>query len=166
MGEHYGEKVIAFWFDQGAELDSFSYTPWEKLTFAAKSGNPNRLISYNSGIEQYHLYTKSQDYWAGEICRLNYFPRGKLTPIDLPWYAFLSWHAHSFSWPGGGEWVMNEKNYLLDWTSPPTESVINFLRAYQQVGGTVTFNLFCYQDGSIFPSDFEIMKKMKHILYG
>ena len=108
MGEHYGEKVIAFWFDQGAELDSFSYTPWEKLTFAAKSGNPNRLISYNSGIEQYHLYTKSQDYWAGEICRLNYFPRGKLTPIDLPWYAFLSWHAHSFSWPGGGEWVMKK----------------------------------------------------------
>jgi len=59
-----------------------------------------------------------------------------------------------------------QKNHLLDWTSPPTESVINFLRAYQQVGGTVTFNLFCYQDGCIFPSDFEIMKKVKHILYG
>lgn len=40
------------------------------------------------------------------------------------------------------------------------------LRLYQQVGGTIAFNLFCYQDGSLFPSNFEIMKKVKNIVYG
>lgn len=164
MGEHYGPKVIAFWFDGGYELNSFGHTPWEDLTAAAKAGNPGRLVCYNPGIEQHHLYTPCQDYWAGEVCRLNFIPRGKLTPAGLPWYAFASWHGDSRK-PLCGAWVMDKDNRAVDWWTPPAASAVSFLRGFQRVGGTVTFNLFCYQDGSIYGPDFEAMKEVHSIVH-
>lgn len=165
MGEHYGPKVLAFWFDGGYELDAHKDTPWEKLTAAAKTGNPDRLICYNPGIEQHHLYTPLQDYWAGEVCRLNFIPRGDLTPSGLPWYAFVSWHGDSRK-PTCGNWVWNEENSQFDWIQPPPESAVSLLRAFQRVGGTVTFNVFCYQDGSVYEPDFEVMKGVRNMVRG
>lgn len=95
MGKHYSDKIIAFWIDGGYELDAQGNTPWESMANAAKTGNLSRLVCFNSGIEKHHLYTQCQDYWAGEVCRLNYIPRGNLTPSGLPWYSFLSWHGDS-----------------------------------------------------------------------
>jgi hypothetical protein len=165
MGEHYGPRLAALWIDGGYELEALGDTPWERLTRAAKAGHPDRLICYNPGIERHHLYTPCQDYWAGEVCRLNYLPRGELTPAGLPWFAFLSWHGDSRK-PSCGEWVMNAENRALDWHSPPAESAATFLRGFQRAGGTVAFNLFCYQDGSIYDSDFEVMKRLRTLIRG
>jgi len=165
MGEHYGPKVIALWVDGGYNLNSFGDTPWEELTAAAKAGHPQRLLCYNPGIEQHHLYTPYQDYWAGEVCRPNFIPRGELTPAGLPWYAFLSWHGDSRK-PHCGHWVMDAENRELDWQPPPAQSAADFLRGFQAVGGTVTFNLFCYQDGSVYPSDLEVMRGVKALVHG
>jgi len=162
IGEHYGPKISAFWFDGGYELDSFEHTPWEDLTAAAKAGHPDRLICYNPGIEKHFLYTPDQDFWAGEVCRVNFIPRGELTPSGLPWYAFLSWHGDSRK-PNCGHWVMNRENCEHPWRPPSPETAVNFLRGFQNVGGTVTFNVFCYQDGSIYPPDFELMKGVRRL---
>ncbi len=152
IGERYGPRVCALWIDGGYELDAFEHTPWEDMTQAAKAGFPDRLVCYNPGIERHHLYTPCQDFWAGEVCRLNYIPRGERTPAGLPWHAFVSWHGDSRK-PGCGFWVMDETNRGLDWFSPPAEYAWRFLQTFQRVGGAVTFNLFCYQDGSIYPPD-------------
>jgi len=160
MGEHYGEKVIAWWIDGGYELDSFDDTPWASLTAAAKAGNPGRLVCYNPGIERHHLYTPLQDYWAGEVCRLNYIPRGPVTSAGLPWHAFVSWHGDSRK-PTCGAWVMGEPNRAVDWWAPHADSAVAFLRGFQRVGGAVTFNVLCYQDGSAFAPDLEVMREVK-----
>ena len=163
MGQHYGEKVIAYWFDSGcafADLPSNPDTPWYDMTVAAKAGYPDRLICYNSGIESLKCYTPYQDYWAGEVARLNYLPRGTRTPAGLPWYAFASWHPHPI-WIGCGEWGLHKDSIALDWPAPPVESIADFLRRFRACDGAVTFNLLCYQDGSIYDSDLEVMSHLR-----
>lgn len=55
IGERYGDRLAGFWFDDAI----FTYypfnPPWEEMTRAAKAGNPDRLVIYNSWI-----YPKSQ----------------------------------------------------------------------------------------------------------
>ena len=50
IGRQYGDQVAGFWFDDAA----FTYypfnAPWQKMTAAAKTGNANRVIAYNSWI--------------------------------------------------------------------------------------------------------------------
>ena len=81
----------------------------------------------------------------------------------MGWYAFLSWHGDSRK-PSCGHWVMDAENRELPWQSPPAQSAAGFLRAFQAVGGTVTFNLFCYQDGSVYAPDLEAMKSLEQML--
>lgn len=50
IGKQYGDQLAGFWFDDAA----FTYypfnAPWQKMTAAAKMGNANRVIAYNSWI--------------------------------------------------------------------------------------------------------------------
>ena len=165
MGERYGPKLIAWWFDGGYHLNETPDAPWERFTAAAKAGHPGRLVCYNPGIERHTLYTERQDYWAGEVCRLNYIPRGPLTPGGLPWHAFVSWHGDSRK-PTCGAWVLDRDNRDLDWDQPSPAAVVTFLRRFQAVGGAVTFNLFCYQDGSVFDTDLDVMRQVKQLVRG
>ncbi|MGC9317203.1 MAG: alpha-L-fucosidase [Armatimonadota bacterium] len=165
LGERYGTSLTAFWFDGGYELEALGDTPWASLTAAARAGHPGRLVCYNPGIERHTLYTECQDYWAGEVCRLNYLPRGEATPAGLPWHAFVSWHGDSRK-PGCGHWCMNAENRDLPWRSPPAQSAADFVRSFQGVGGAVTFNVFCYQDGSIHEGDMRVMQEASRIIRG
>ena len=163
MAEHYGPKVIAFWFDGAGDLAKRGEVPWERMTQAAKAGHPGRLVCHNAGIENHRMYTECQDYWAGEVCRLNYIPRGDLTPGGLPWYSFTSWHGDSRK-PMCGHWVMRGENRDLDWTAPCVEAAAAHLRHFQRVGGAVTFNLLCYQDGSAYEPDLAVMRELKKVV--
>ncbi len=167
LGERYGDRLTAWWFDGGYELEAVGKriggAPWADLTIAAKAGHPERLVCYNPGIENMHSYTDHQDYWAGEICRLNFIPRGDLTPMGLPWYAFVSWHGDSRK-PRCGHWVMNADNRAVSWRSPPAEAAAGMVRDFRAAGGAVTFNLFCYQDGDIYDGDFATMRELATIL--
>jgi len=163
MSEHYGPKVIAYWFDAGYGMMRRAAPPYERMAAAAKAGHPGRLIAYNAGIEKHTLYTTCQDYWAGEINRLNFVPRGQATPAGLPWYAFTSWHAFIPA-PLGGEWGIHEASRDHDWPPAAVESVVDYIRRFQAVGGVVTMNLLCYQDGSALPSDLAVMKEVKRRL--
>ena len=158
IGERYGRKVVAFWFDHGPS--HFADFPYEELTAAAKAGNPGRLVCYNSGVETHHLHTECQDYWAGEVCRLNYLPRGPLTPSGLPWYSFTEWHPDLIHY-GCGEWGLDMERRGQDWPAPCACSVEAYLRRFLDHGGAVTFNLFCYQDGSAYEPDLAVMREIK-----
>jgi hypothetical protein len=155
---------IAWWFDAVYSLMERSTPPFERITAAAKAGHADRLVAYNSGIETHTLYTLCQDYWAGETNRLNYVPRGgNLTPAGLPWYSLTSWHTHHEE-PMCGGWTMDAETRDLDWPPPPVEAVAAYLRRFQAVGGTVTFNLLCHQDGSALDTDLQVMKQLKGVM--
>lgn len=160
MGEHYGEKVAAYWFDVG--LEAFPETPFAAVTAAAKAGHRDRLVCYNPAVEKTGLVTPYQDYWAGEICRLNYLPRGPLTPGGLPWYSFTSWHP-DMRYQAAGTWGMDLDTRDEEWPAPCTCSVAAYLQRFLDHGGAVTFNLLCYQDGTAYEPDLAVMREIKRL---
>ena len=134
------------------------------MTKAAKAGYSDRLISYNSGVENQESYTEFQDYWAGEITRLNYYPRTDLTINSLPWFAFASWHPEPHI-PLCGEWGLHKNSYKLDWFQPCPDDAAQFYERFnKEKSGTVTFNLFIWQDGEIYAPDLDTMEKVKKIV--
>ena len=163
LGERYGEDVIAFWFDSGDCFHQDPACPWNRMTAAAKAGNPNRLVTYNTSIEQRTSFTEYQDYWAGEICRLNYLPREDTTPAGDPLYSFTSWHFDIDHY-GCGEWGLYKSNYSLPWPAPCVDSVAAYLQRFTERGAAVTFNLLCYQDGKALESDLQVMRQIKKLV--
>lgn len=165
MGNHYGSKAIAWWFDAGYHLAEKGEVPWAQVTQAAKAGHADRLVCYNSGIENHECYTPYQDYWAGELTRLNFLPREKLTPAGLPWYAFTDWHPNCNPIHRTcGQWVLDQTASSIDWPAPPPESIAWYVQNFQAVGGAVTFNLLCYANGQILPNDLQAMKGLRNII--
>jgi hypothetical protein len=160
MGERYGSRVAAWWFDVG--LEAFPETPFAAITAAAKVGNPDRLVCYNPGVEKHELVTPYQDYWAGEIARLNYLPRGPVTPAGLPWYSFTTWH-HEMRWPAAGTWGLEMETRDLTWPAPCACSAAEYLQRFLDHGGAVTFNLLCYQDGTAYEPDLAVMREIKKL---
>jgi len=165
MGAHYGKKAIAFWFDAGYDLNGFRDAPWERLTEAAKKGNPDRLVTYNSGIERMNSYTEYQDYWAGEINRLNYYPRSEMTPAGLPLYALTGWHPqHDPALPQCGDWGIDKDTRHLEYYPPAVQSVVDYYDRFRKCKGVVAFNLLCYQEGIIYENDLNTMKDFREFL--
>ena len=54
----------------------------------------------------------------------------------------------------------------LEWPPPAAGDVIECVRAFNNVGSTCTFNLLCYQDGTLWPADLEVLRKVKATLRG
>jgi hypothetical protein len=81
IGNRYGTKLDGFWFDDGA----FTYypfnPPWEKMTAAARAGNPRRVITYNSWVlpkltDFYDLYAGENAVWETKYEGLDFLPVG------------------------------------------------------------------------------------------
>ena len=81
IGERYGKRLAGFWFDDGA----FTYypynAPWEKMSAAAKAGNAERLITYNSWIlpklnDFYEVFGGENEFSQIMIDGDGYLPAG------------------------------------------------------------------------------------------
>lgn len=81
IGRRYGKQLAGFWFDDAA----FTYypfdAPWEKMTAAAKAGNPGRLIAYNSWIlpklnDFYEVFAGENEFSQAMIDGDGYLPVG------------------------------------------------------------------------------------------
>lgn len=167
IGEHYGELITAYWIDGGYKLAALKPTPWKQLYDATKAGNPRRLVSWASGVQRHLFFTEHQDYWSGEVTDLRFRPRGDCTPFGLPWYAFASYHImqNPDVHVAGGLWgIFSPEIRELKWKAPPVQTVVDFIRGFQAVGGTVTLNLLCYQEGDIHPSDRRTMAAVRKSL--
>jgi hypothetical protein len=159
LAVHYGRKLCAFWFDLGWNFPGF---PYDEMTQAAKSGNPDLLVTYNNSIEVYRSWTPYQDYWWGEGVRLNFVPRGgRLTPSGLPWYNFIDWHPDYFTEQRCGEWLISMQTRDLEWPTPHPDGIVNFIKRFEAVGGAVTLNLFIWRSGEIYEPDLAVMREVK-----
>lgn len=163
MGERYGRKAIAWWFDSACEHARHADTPWRRFTQAAKVGHSERLVTYNSGITNFLSCTEYQDYWAGEVDGLAFRARGPATPTGFPWYSFVTWHGHDryCQRPVWGIEAGSEKAEWMKWPPVEPEALRDYLRRFTVAGGAVTFNVPCYQDGSLYEPDLNALRGLR-----
>ena len=81
IGNRYREKLAGWWFDDAA----FTYYPfdpdWEQMSAAARAGNPDRVITYNSWIlpklnDFYDVFAGENASWEPKYEDLAYLPVG------------------------------------------------------------------------------------------
>ena len=156
MGRKYKDKIKAWWFDSPYSLDikdphnsvttdmtGFQF-PWEKFTEVAKSGFPDRLVTYNAGVNQTYLYTTHQDYWAGELVDLDHLPNNRILDNGLQW--------HGWTCLDDLAWVHSRIDAGVPDPLYTDEKVIEFVRICNEHQCPMCFNVGIYQDGTISPS--------------
>lgn len=172
LSERYGGQFHGWWFDSCSALDprgtrnavttdmnGYQF-PWEQLTKAAKShpgsfgssasgnsGIPGILVAYNAGVAQTFLYTDHQDYWAGELKTLPIPPTDRYLPTGLQWHGWT---------------CLEDRRWLYaDNAAPPPrplytdEELLTFLTACRRCHAPMSFNVLCYQDGSLAETSVE-----------
>lgn len=81
IGNRYGTRLAGWWFDDAA----FTYYPfnpdWEEMTAAARAGNPDRVVAYNSWIlpklnNFYDAFAGENALWEPKYEDLAYLPVG------------------------------------------------------------------------------------------
>jgi len=161
LGKRYGKKVIAWWFEDVRGLArTFKPADWAALTAAARTGLADRLVGYNTGMQDYRKLTDSQDYSATWVRRVNSFPKGRRTKLQLPWYAMLDWHVDRHSIFASVRELDNPETAAFDWPPPSVESLSDVYKRYVKCGGTVTFNMLIDQGGQIIGEDLAVLRKV------
>ncbi|NLX98123.1 MAG: hypothetical protein GXY83_18335 [Rhodopirellula sp.] len=164
MGERYGEKLKAWWFDSSYSLDpsgphnsvttdmsGFQF-PWEHFTVAAKIGNAERLVTYNAGVAQTYLYTTHQDYWAGELVNLNAPATARFLPNGLQWFGWTCLDDR--------RWVHRKLDTPISAPLYSDEQVVGFVRKCNRQMAPMTFNVGIYQDGKMAEGSVEQLHRL------
>jgi hypothetical protein len=170
MGERYGARLRAWWFDSAYSLDprgphnsvttdmtGFQF-PWERFTSAAKQGRPDRLVTYNAGVSQTYLYTTHQDYWAGELVNLKTPAAGRYLDSGLQWFGWTCLEDR--------RWVHRQLDTPIPNPLYSDEQVIEFVRTCSSHAAPMTFNVGIYQDGTMAPASVEQLHRVHQALLG
>ncbi|MDP8984601.1 MAG: alpha-L-fucosidase, partial [Pseudomonadota bacterium] len=172
MGARYGKGLAGWWFDDGLYNYYYRSPDWAALARAAKVGNPDRPICFNSWSGP--SATEFQDYFCGE----------ETTPGGLN--DFLN-HDGSFNGmlvKGGdgrftagqfaglqaatmfvveNDWIHSKRDTEAappKWTPESLAKTLEMLQAYH-VAPMV--NPLIYQDGTIAPKSLEVLREAERI---
>jgi len=151
MGRRYGRKVMGYWFDFCPFNVPHHFEPLYK---AAKTGNPDRIIAWNSWIIRRPTYF--QEYWAGEAGDALVIPEAEV-------FGDLQPHVWIYL---DDEWVHDKPNTDIH---PPifhTQQLINYVETCIARGIVVSMNLGIYQDGTISKETFKQMRALRKAIRG
>ena len=130
--------------------------PWEKFTVAAKQGYPQRLVTYNAGINKTFLYTTHQDYWAGEMVNLKTPATSRYPDSGLQWFGWTCLEDR--------RWVHTKLNTPIGPPLYTDEQVIAFVRQCNKHMAPMTFNVGIYQDGTMAEASVEQLHRLNQAL--
>ena len=163
VGQRYGTKLIGFFFDGGYESKVYPYRfPYENITRAAKTGNPNRLVSYNHWI--FPKLTSFQDYWIGESAHDLLPPPGRQAFQKGGFQEGMQAHLNTFL--DDFDWCHTKANtdMLPPWHS--TEEVVSYVERAVAEGTVPTLNISIYQDGTVQDATLKQMKAVRLAVRG
>jgi hypothetical protein len=158
-GDHYGDQLAGWWFDDGSTNYYYRSPPWESLARAAKAGNPRRLISFNAW--ELANPTQFHDFCTGEGCQ---DPRG-LGGLLAP--------GGNGRYPSGTHAGLQASACLIterDWghfhrdTPLPTpkwnvEQLTKLINGFIACRNVPIFNLEITQDGKLSPASIELFEQ-------
>lgn len=168
MSKHYGGKIKAWWFDSPYSLDprgphnsvttdmgDFQF-PWEHFTAAAKLGYPDRLVTYNAGVNQTFLYTTHQDYWAGELVNLDSPAKSRYLDNGLQWFGWTCLDNR--------RWVHTKLNTPVPPPLYSDKQLADFVWQCNTNMAPMTFNVGIYQDGTMAKASIEQLHRLHEAL--
>lgn len=168
IGNRYGDKLHGWWFDGGQRYYNCHYdgtpgdkgilsAPFKELTLAARSGNPERVVAYNSWIKP--RLTEYQDYYGGEGAHVasgldkGSFPSG-------PQQGLLAHGCFIFE----SKWGHIEPNTVISKPKYSLKKLTSLVRKAQQEQSPLSINLEMYEGGSVSPDSVALLKQLKAAL--
>ena len=172
IGDRYGKGLAGWWFDDGLYNYYYRSPDWAALDRAAKAGNPDRVVCFNSWSAA--LATEFQDYYCGEEVvpgGLNDFlnhdgsingtvASGGDGRIRNGQFAGLQAAA---MFVVESEWVHDKRDSEA---SPPkwsAETLAATLKKLKDHRITPMLNMEVYQDGTISPKSIAVVRDAARI---
>jgi hypothetical protein len=161
IGRRYGTRLSSLYSDGRFETNLYPYrVPWERMTAAARTGNPNRLVTYNQWI--FPKLTDFQDYWIGES-------DGHLLPPPEPEVfrtgvqAGMQPHMISYLDDIWGHYKPDTDIQKPRFTA---EELIHHVQRGIATKTVITLNVGVYQDGTISPATLEELRALRKAIRG
>ena len=158
VGHRYGDKLAGWWFDDGTVSYYYRSAPWERLTRAAKAGNPQRLIGFNAW--ELPPATAFQDYSCGEGFADpsvgGLLPTGGDGRFPAGIYAGLQACATLVTEQDWGHWKRDSEVGRPKWTAAEMSKLLSEFAAR---GNVPIFNLEIYQDGTCSAATIDVFRR-------
>ncbi|WPJ95964.1 alpha-L-fucosidase [Coraliomargarita algicola] len=172
IGSRYGDKLDGWWFDGGARYlnchfdgssaaDGILTAPFKAYTAAARAGNSERMIAYNSWIKP--KITEYQDYYGGE-------GRTSFNPAELTDGVFKAGRQQGLQAHGCFIFEKSWGHIALNQPIPKPrynlKQLTGLVKKAQQGRYPLSINLEMYEDGSVAPASAALLKELKAAVRG
>ncbi|MGC0419928.1 alpha-L-fucosidase [Embleya sp. AB8] len=164
IGARYGNKLDGFFFDDGL---IYYPAPFEELEKVARTGNPNRMVSWNSWILP--RYTDFQDVYFAED------GHGEAVPGSAP----VGGDGVFRSGPQKGllqhamfrmedDWGIHLQGQKItnDWTNFSAKQAVDWALDASRRNVPLSFDLMMYEDGRVSERSLAILADVRQALRG
>lgn len=168
IGKRYGTRLAGWWFDDAA----FTYYPfnpdWEKMTAAARAGNPKRVIAYNSWIlpklnDFYDVFAGENAFWEPRYEDLSYLPvGGSGRYIGGPQKGLQAEITVLIN----GDWGHFKKDQPVDQPRLAVDQLISKMKDALSREAVPLLDVEVYQDGTASPETLRELEAMRKSLLG
>jgi hypothetical protein len=171
IGERYADRVFGFWFDKGPWFYEFAPS-WQALHAAARSGHPNRLVSWNRS--RLPMLTEFQDFDSCEKCddpsaggNLPTGGDGRYHGGPSPGLqaAATLLAEHSPEGVSADAWVHRWPNTEIAAPRWSPQELAALLQSFAIRRNVPIFNLGIYQDGSVSERTLEVFSRAIDLAY-
>ena len=160
IGRQYGDQLAGFWFDDSA----FTYypfnAPWRKMTAAAKTGNANRVIAYNSWIlpklnDFYEVFAGESAFSTQMIDGDDYLPIGGTGQFTGGPQQGLQGQITAII---NGDWGHFKADALIDAPQYSADVMVEKIEDSMRRRNVPLLDVEVYQDGTISPETFQMFQ--------
>jgi hypothetical protein len=166
MGNRYGKRLAGFWFDDAA----FTYypfnPPWEQMTAAARAGNPDRVIAYNSWIlpklnDFYDFFAGENPSWETKYENLDYLPVGGTGRFTGGPQEGLQAEVLPLI---NGDWGHFKLDQPIGAPRLSAAAIVPILKNALSRKEVPVLDVELYQDGTISPETFRLFQAIQHAI--
>jgi hypothetical protein len=161
IGNRYGTNLDGWFFDDGLV---YYPAPFERLGWAAKAGNANRLVCYNPWIAT--SYTDFEDVWMGEgshgesqFGSTGTGGNGVFT--DGPHKGILQHGMFIME----QDWGVHQQNQPIT-TQVSASQAIGWVQSASARGVPLSFNMMVWSDQTYSTNSLNVLLSLKNAIYG